>query len=94
VNMITLPSPHCRYILMFKFAYFLFFALGVVCVTALGTPATPIERELSNAARLARGLPPRSPIFGRFLPGRRTSTISEDLALFTIIRSFHMLRTL
>ena len=76
---------------MFKFVHFLFFALGVVCVTALGTPVSPTERELSNAARLVRGLPPRSPKFGRFLPGRRTPTIGEDAALFTMISSFHML---
>ncbi|KAF9533268.1 hypothetical protein CPB83DRAFT_846162 [Crepidotus variabilis] len=35
----------------------------------------PVAGELSNAVRLARGLPPRSPKFRRYLPGRRSPTI-------------------
>ncbi|KAF9533304.1 hypothetical protein CPB83DRAFT_903249 [Crepidotus variabilis] len=39
-------------------------------------PSLPDPRELTNAAHLALGLPPRLPIFRRFLPGKRTPTIA------------------
>jgi len=59
---------------MFKQVRLLFLGLALLFVAALATPGVIDlnSRELSNAARLARGLPPRAPRFRRFLPGRGT----------------------
>lgn len=38
--------------------------------TVLSRRLTVEERDLSNAERLRRGLPPRAPVIGRVLPGR------------------------